>query len=151
MSDDGNKREAVSTTDEPPSEKSDWTKDQLADAKSVKESFDSLNAFCGLMAGFEAFIINDYVNAGGLSDQVFFNAAGTDVYEDEFSEEFKFGLFILIISFCCNLAAAMASFLWGVYLREGMYREVNFGRRNACHLNYFLSLHTHIYTHAHIH
>jgi hypothetical protein len=98
------------------------TEEELKDAKSIKESMDCLNAFCGLMAGFEAFIINEYVNSDGLSDSVVFNAAGTDVYEEAYTNEFKFGLFILIISFCFNLAAAMGSFLWGVFLREGIYR-----------------------------
>ena len=36
-----------------------WNKHDLRNARSLKESMDAVHAFCGLMAGFEGFIIND--------------------------------------------------------------------------------------------
>ena len=43
------------------SKKLEWNDNDLRNAKSVKESMDAVNGFCGLMAGFEGFIINEYV------------------------------------------------------------------------------------------
>ena len=40
-----------------------WNENDLRNAKSVKESMDSVHGFCGLMAGFQGFIINEYVQA----------------------------------------------------------------------------------------
>ena len=42
--------------------------------------------------------------------------------DEELSSIFKWGLFLLITSFVLNIGAAIASFLWGVFLREGHYR-----------------------------
>ena len=87
----------------------EWNVYDLQNAKSVKESMDAVHGFCGLMAGFEGFIINDYVKKSDYDDE-------------NFSIGFQWGLFLLIISFILNIAAATASFLWGVFLREGHYR-----------------------------
>lgn len=96
---------------------------QLENALSVKESMDSIHSFCGLMAGFTGFIINEYVNSGGYASEVPFDADGDAVYKEPFTGTFKWGLFLLVMSFSMNLAAAVAAFLWGVFLREGTYRE----------------------------
>ena len=86
-----------------------WTERDEKNALSVKESMDAVHGFCGLMAGFEGFIINEYVQKNGKDDE-------------RLSSTFRWGLFLLIISFALNIAAALASFLWGVFLREGHYR-----------------------------
>ena len=92
--------------------KLEWNDNDLRNAKSVKESMDAVNGFCGLMAGFEGFIINEYVKKNRNSND-----------DDEtLSITFQWGLFLLIISFILNIAAATTSFLWGVFLREGHYR-----------------------------
>ncbi len=90
-----------------------WNKHDLRNARSLKESMDAVHGFCGLMAGFEGFIINEYVkkNSGTQGEE-----------EDALSTVFQWGLCLLIISFILNVAAATASFLWGVFLREGHYR-----------------------------
>tara|TARA_B100001173_G_scaffold311740_1_gene329986 strand:+ start:1211 stop:1888 length:678 start_codon:yes stop_codon:yes gene_type:complete len=88
-----------------------WNENDLRNAKSVKESMDAVNGFCGLMAGFQGFIINEYVRMEKTPRE----------YE-ELSSIFKWGLFLLITSFVLNIGAAIASFLWGVFLREGHYR-----------------------------
>lgn len=89
-----------------------WNKHDLQNAKSVKESMDAVHGFCGLMAGFEGFIINEYVRK---------SPAPRDA-DDDLSVTFQWGLCLLITSFILNVAAATASFLWGVFLREGHYR-----------------------------
>ena len=38
-----------------------WNENDLRNAKSVKESMDAVHGFCGLMAGFQRFKINEYV------------------------------------------------------------------------------------------
>lgn len=88
-----------------------WNENDLRNAKSVKESMDAVNGFCGLMAGFQGFIINEYVRM-----------EKTPIEDEELSSIFKWGLFLLIVSFVLNIGAAIASFLWGVFLREGHYR-----------------------------
>tara|TARA_B100001175_G_scaffold126498_1_gene107611 strand:+ start:152 stop:829 length:678 start_codon:yes stop_codon:yes gene_type:complete len=88
-----------------------WNEHDLRNAKSVKESMDTVHGFCGLMAGFQGFIINEYVRMEKTPRE----------YE-ELSSIFKWGLFLLITSFVLNIGAAIASFLWGVFLREGHYR-----------------------------
>jgi len=88
-----------------------WNENDLRNAKSVKESMDAVNGFCGLMAGFQGFIINEYVRM-----------EKTPIEDEELSSIFKWGLFLLITSFVLNIGAAIASFLWGVFLREGHYR-----------------------------
>ena len=88
-------------------------------AKSVKESMDAVHAFCGLMAGFEGFIINEYVNSNGNAAEHPFDAEGESMYEDPFADTFQWGLFLLTLSFSLNLAAATASFLWGGARRGG--------------------------------
>ena len=111
-----NKSEFVLTESVPTensSGKLEWNVDDLRNAKSVKESMDAVNGFCGLMAGFEGFIINEYVKK---------NQNSNDDDDDKLSITFQWGLFLLIISFILNIAAATASFLWGVFLREGHYR-----------------------------
>lgn len=87
-----------------------WDDTELENAKSVKESMDAIHGFTGLMAGFEGFIINEYINQDGTPDSA------------NFSWTFEFGLWLLIMSFVLNLAAAMAAFLFGVFIREGIYR-----------------------------
>ena len=88
-----------------------WNENDLRNAKSVKESMDAVNGFCGLMAGFQGFIINEYVRIEKNPRE-----------DEELSSIFKWGLFLLITSFVLNIGAAIASFLWGVFLREGHYR-----------------------------
>ena len=88
-----------------------WNENDLRNAKSVKESMDAVNGFCGLMAGFQGFIINEYVRMEKNPNE-----------NEELSSIFKWGLFLLITSFVLNIGAAIASFLWGVFLREGHYR-----------------------------
>lgn len=88
-----------------------WNENDLRNAKSVKESMDAVNGFCGLMAGFQGFIINEYVRM-----------EKNPIKDEELSSIFKWGLFLLITSFVLNIGAAIASFLWGVFLREGHYR-----------------------------
>ena len=88
-----------------------WNENDLRNAKSVKESMDSVHGFCGLMAGFQGFIINEYVRMEKKPNE-----------DEELSSIFKWGLFLLIISFVLNIGAAIASFLWSVFLREGHYR-----------------------------
>ena len=88
-----------------------WNENDLRNAKSVKESMDAVNGFCGLMAGFQGFIINEYVRM-----------EKNPIEDEELSSIFKWGLFLLIVSFVLNIGAAIASFLWGVFLREGHYR-----------------------------
>ena len=88
-----------------------WNENDLRNAKSVKESMDAVHGFCGLMAGFQGFIINEYVRMEKKPNE-----------DEELSSIFKWGLFLLIVSFILNIGAAIASFLWGVFLREGHYR-----------------------------
>ena len=88
-----------------------WNEHDLRNAKSVKESMDTVHGFCGLMAGFQGFIINEYVRIEKNPNE-----------DEELSSIFKWGLFLLIVSFVLNIGAAIASFLWGVFLREGHYR-----------------------------
>ena len=88
-----------------------WNEHDLRNAKSVKESMDTVHGFCGLMAGFQGFIINEYVRMEKNPNE-----------NEELSSIFKWGLFLLITSFVLNIGAAIASFLWGVFLREGHYR-----------------------------
>jgi len=88
-----------------------WNEHDLRNAKSVKESMDAVNGFCGLMAGFQGFIINEYVRMEKNPSE-----------DEELSSIFKWGLFLLITSFVLNIGAAIASFLWGVFLVEGHYR-----------------------------
>ena len=88
-----------------------WNEHDLRNAKSVKESMDTVHGFCGLMAGFQGFIINEYVRI-----------EKNPIEDEELSSIFKWGLFLLIVSFVLNIGAAIASFLWGVFLREGHYR-----------------------------
>ena len=66
------------------------------------------------MAGFEGFIINEYVNQSG--------APPDDDGQDSISTIFQIGLGLLIFSFVLNVATAMSSFLWGVFIREGTYQ-----------------------------
>ncbi len=88
-----------------------WNTHDLQNARSLKESMDAVHGFCGLMAGFEGFIINDYVQKKPKPED-----------DDALSIAFQWGLCLLIISVILNVAAATASFLWGVFLREGHYR-----------------------------
>jgi hypothetical protein len=74
-------------------------------------SFDQVLAFCGLMAGFLGFIINEYAGPA---------RAGTS---KNYSDTFSFGLFFLIMAFMMNVAAAIVSFYFGIYLRNGFYRQ----------------------------
>jgi hypothetical protein len=87
-----------------------WNEYDLQNAKSVKGSMDSVHGFCGLMAGFQGFIINEYVKMDKHPE------------DNELSSIFKWGLFLLIVSFILNIASAILSFLWGVFLIEGHYR-----------------------------
>ena len=87
-----------------------WNEHDLQNARSIKESMDSVHGFCGLMAGFQGFIINEYVRIDKYPE------------ENELSSIFKWGLFLLIVSFILNITSAIISFLWGVFLIEGHYR-----------------------------
>lgn len=79
-----------------------WSEKQLEDAKSTKESLSACHSFCAVMAGFGGFIISEYVHS---------------------PVNCKWGLFLLALSFIFNLGAATVSFLWGAFLREGVYRD----------------------------
>ena len=80
-------------------------------AKSFMASFDQVLAFCGLMAGFLGFIINEYSGPA---------RAGRS---KNYSQTFSWGLFFLIMAFMMNVAAAIVSFYFGIYLRNGLFRQ----------------------------
>ena len=82
----------------------------IVNAKSLDESFAAIPAFCGLIAGFEAFVINEYVEKE-IKDEI------------EYNDEFRAGLFIFIVSFALNVAAAITAFLFGLFVKERTYKE----------------------------
>ena len=63
-----------------------WNEHDLRNAKSVKESMDTVHGFCGLMAGFQGFIINEYVRMEKKPNE-----------DEELSSIFKWGLFLSLI------------------------------------------------------
>uniref|UniRef100_A0A7S4LLK5 Transmembrane protein n=1 Tax=Eutreptiella gymnastica TaxID=73025 RepID=A0A7S4LLK5_9EUGL len=77
----------------------------LQNAKSLKEVLDLCGSFAGLFAGFEGFIINEYVDGKELPVNI------------------KVGLFLLVISFCLNVCTSTLAIVTGICLRSGLYRK----------------------------
>ena len=63
-----------------------------------------------MIVGFEGFIFNDYVIKNGSTTP-------------QYSGVFRAGLFVFIISFTLNAATAITAFLFGLFMKEGTYKE----------------------------
>merc|ERR1712070_148896 len=87
------------------------TMEELRNAKATHNSMGAVHGFAGLMAGFQGFIINEYVNVSGKPD------------EGTMDSVFEWGLFLMIISFALHIQSAILGFLWGVFIQEGLWRD----------------------------
>jgi len=85
---------------------------QFRSAKATFNTMNSIHGFAGLMAGFQGFIINEYVNVTGKSSDT----------SDKLDPIFEWGLFLMAISFALHIQSAILAFLWGLFIQEGLWR-----------------------------